>query len=174
MFQNKNIGAFSIVGLILLNTVLLVLLLKKPDVPAVINNQSDHGPVMGPDKEGPRRWMEEQMGFTPEQVKQFGMLIEEHRYSMFALRDSIASKREELSKLLMSDSVSSGTADAITVQIGNLQAELEKVNYKHFADVREMCTPEQKPKFDSIIIEVAGAIGHGPPPPGEHGHHPSY
>jgi Spy/CpxP family protein refolding chaperone len=114
--------------------------------------------------------MEEQMSFTPEQVKQFGMLIEEHRFSMLALRDSIAGKREELSKLLMNDSVSASAADAITLEIGKLQAELEKVNYKHFADVRNLCTPEQKPKFDSIIIEVAGAIGQGPPPPGANGH----
>ena len=179
MFQNKNIGAFAIVGLILLNTVLLVMLLRKPDAPVVINSGNEqHGPIMGPDGEGPRRWMEQQLGFTPEQVKEFGVLIEDHRYSMFALRDSIAEKREELSELLMTDSASTESGNKLSAEIGALQSQLEMVNFNHFVKLRAMCTVEQKPKFDSIIIEVAGAIakdnpGQGPPqgpPPG--GHHP--
>jgi Spy/CpxP family protein refolding chaperone len=181
MFQNNNLGAFAIVGLILLNTVLLVMLLKKPDAPAVVNNNNEHGPIMGPDGEGPRRWMEQQLGFTPEQVKEFGMLVEDHRYNMQALRDSIAGKREELSKLLMTDSASTEAGNNIAAEIGSLQSQLEMVNFDHFTKLRAMCTAEQKPKFDSIIVEVAGAIAkdgprngppQGPPPGGPEGHHP--
>jgi protein CpxP len=35
--------------------------------------------------------------------------------------------------------------------IGRQQAELDQFVVKHFKEVRTMCTPEQLPKYDSLL-----------------------
>ena len=66
-----------------------------------------------------------------------------------------------------------GSGDnSIAQQIGALQAKIDLNTFQHFASLRNICTEEQKKRFDEIIEEVLRNMGRGPgrpdgPPPGD-------
>jgi hypothetical protein len=71
-------------------------------------------------------------------------------------------------------------ADSLTQLIANNQKQIELVTYKHFSQVRDICTDAQKTEFDKIIGDVTRMMNgphpgpppgdrQGPPPPGREG-----
>jgi periplasmic protein CpxP/Spy len=126
---------------------------------------------------GPRDYVISTLKFTDDQVKKYDELINEHQQSMQQLRKSASEYRQALFT-----GVKNGNGpDSLAQLIGNNQKEIEIVTYKHFVQVRALCTDAQKTEFDNIIGDVTRSMNGGPggghpphgdrqgPPPGEDG-----
>ena len=48
-----------------------------------------------------------------------------------------------------------------------IQKLLEIRMFEHLRDVRSICTPEQRPKFDSLVYKILGRRGEGRKKPEE-------
>ena len=145
---NKN-WLWVIGGLLLLNVSLLAFIwIKKPD-------------------HKPPPFLEEKLAFTADQQQQFEKLRNSHMREMDRLRKDIDALRDELYG-------TSGSSDEkvreITTQLGNKKAEGDLLTYRHFQEVRAICTPEQQQEFDKLINEIVrGMNGRPIPPQGERG-----
>jgi hypothetical protein len=125
----------------------------------------------GPPRETPRDFVIRNLKFTDEQVKSYDGLIKEHRAAMDRLRRAAMEYREQLFSNIKNNR-QGFHPDSLSAAIANTQKEIELVTYRHFAQVRELCTDPQKAEFDKIIGDVikkmnGGGRPGGPPPRGD-------
>ena len=163
--KNKFIG-YAVIGLAILNIALLTFIWfgfgskKRPR----------------PHKEG-MIFLEQELNLTPEQQTKLEQLRNEHFEEMKELTKSSREARRELHNL-WSKEVADDKVKSLTDQIGELQSQIERTTFNHFADVRALCNEEQSKIFDGMIKDILrqgerrGPMGGGPPPNGRPGGSP--
>lgn len=104
--------------------------------------------------EGPRNIIIERLNFSEEQVAKYDELIQWHRGEIRRTDHKIMELKNELYNTL-GDNADSNTKASIIVAIGNTQQEIERIHYKHFEDIKDLCTDLQKPTFDALTKEIA-------------------
>ncbi len=97
--------------------------------------------------------VKEQIGFSPEQVTTFEQYKAKHKENIKPLFDSLKIAKTHFYALLnekpSSDSimiVSNNSAN-----IGKWQSQIDLAFFTYFHKVRNLCTAEQKTKFDSLF-----------------------
>jgi Spy/CpxP family protein refolding chaperone len=147
---------WSVAILAVLNILMLVQNFMKPPLP--------HG--MPPPHDGPAAKIKTDLGFTDDQMSRFEELKTEHQKAMRELHEQGRVLRDTYFDLLKADSADVSTKSGIEKRIGENQEAIEKITFDHFQKVRELCTAEQKVKFDRVIGNILrGMRHHGPPPP---------
>ena len=173
MNDNKGIKLlrWAVLLLVLCNIGLIVTIWIKP------HSEAGHGPMNG---ETPRDFVVRNLKFSEEQTRQYDAMVKDHQQAMRQLRHEAMDYRQSLFSNLANESKAGSTADSLARLIANNQQQIEMVTYRHFAQVRAICTDEQKQEFDKIIGDVIKKMnggmrppddrrgpppeGHGPPP----------
>jgi periplasmic protein CpxP/Spy len=140
----KNKLLILLVGILLLaNIIMLSFWLFKPKSQNHNNsgNKNSKGMVSG--------FLKKDLNFTDDQLKRFDTLRSAHfeRIKPF-YRELNNSKEVLFSQTYSSDS---SAIDSLASEIGKRQAEIDKNFLNHFRQIRELCTEEQKPAFDSLF-----------------------
>ena len=105
-----------------------------------------------------------ELGFDSVQKKQLLLLREEHQEKMMEMRGKTRDAKDALFGLLEQPNVADSVVEkAAFASVYNDQQQ-DLLTFRHFQKIRNLCTPAQKTKFDSIIKEVIRLMG--PPPPG--------
>ena len=139
MNQRNRVLLTIIVVLLITNLTLLFFLfrLNKPE-------EARKGP-------GFTERLKKDVGFTPEQMAVFEPKKKVFWENMRARFDRIKSTKEEFYHFMYDPAVPDSVMEAKADIIGREQKELDLFVIRHFKDVRKMCTPEQLPKFDSLL-----------------------
>ena len=128
----------------------------------------------------PREYLIHALDFSPGQVTQYDALIRKHQEDMRRLRRRANEYRHMLFEYV-GDTTAGNTVDSLSGLIANTQKAIIMATYRHFTQVRALCTDEQKKKFDSIIDNVLQRMNNRlpprpqrggrmpPPPPGQGG-----
>jgi len=143
--------------LMIMNGVLLYLVVKQPNQKAVPK----------------RTFIADKLNFTAEQRTSFWELEEVHHKNMQRIDGETKRLKEKLFSTISNSNQSSSTIDSLAKQIGTLSADRELEIYRHFSEISEMCTIQQKEQLREL---VRGALRpgpsrngppphHGPPPP---------
>ncbi len=137
----KKVNVLSIVsiGLLVVNIVLIwSLVSQKPNKPL---------------REGPKKLVIEKLHFDNNQIIEYEKLIDWHRgeirksdKQMLALKHNLYTSLTEKEK--------SNTKDSLIAEIGKLQMLIENIHYKHFQDIKKLCTPEQQKYFEALTLEI--------------------
>ena len=149
---------WAILLLVLCNIGLLITLWLKP------RNETSFAYPRG---ETPRDFVVRELKFTTEQTKQYDALVHDHQQAMQRLRHGAMDYRQQLFNNLATDQKDNNKPDSLARVIANIQLEIEMVTYRHFAQVRALCTEDQKQQFDKIIADVIRKMNGGMHPPGE-------
>lgn len=170
MESNSKPWKWMVGVLTALNITLLVFMLMHHGRPAM------HGPAMPPPHNikggGPAQMLIHELNFTPEQIKSFDALKEQHHEIVMKLREQGHDLRDNYFELLKSDSPDTNQIKEKGAGIAANQLAIEEATFNHFKEVRNLCNPEQKKRFDSIINDVIKMLGKpgpstgGPPPHG--------
>ena len=142
--RNRNL-VLVIAALLLTNIAVLAyfLWIKKPKV-----RDEDRG-------RQPRITMEDRLrdsiGFNKEQIATFKQLREEQMSNMGASFDEMRKAKDNLFKLLSDPNVNDSTINNAANVIAEKQKALDMRTFNHFKRVRALCTPEQQPKYDTMI-----------------------
>lgn len=132
---------------------------------------SHHRP--GPDKgkagmqDGPFEYICKELSLTPEQKTAYGKLKEENQQAQQPLRDSMGKAKDAFFSLLKNEQVPDSLLKDYSERSSRISEAFDMLNFRHFQQVRALCNPEQKKKFDSLIITVIHQMApqrHGPPP----------
>lgn len=104
-----------------------------------------------PQKLGFTEKLKNQVGFTPEQMAVF-----EPRKKVFWTRvrerfDEIKKTKEDFYQYMYNPSVPDSVMESKAEIIGKQQKELDLYVIRHFKETRTLCTPEQLPKYDSLL-----------------------
>lgn len=106
--------------------------------------------------------LQKEVGFTPEQIAQYKQMKDKQRETIRPMYDEMRKAKDSLFRLLKDsiiyDSVTSKAAD----QIAERQKMLDMQTFTYFRKVRTICTPEQLPKYDSLIQNMFSKMNRPP------------
>jgi Spy/CpxP family protein refolding chaperone len=149
--RNRNL-IFIISALLLTNIAVLVyfLWLKHPE--------AKHG---GSEvkKNGMTDKLKEEVGFTNEQVAQYQQLRDEQMTTIHPMFEEMRKAKDSLFRLLSDPNVNDSLVNKATDVIAQKQKILDIQTFNHFKKVRALCTPEQQPKYDSMIQRMFRKMG---------------
>jgi hypothetical protein len=110
----------------------------------------------------------EKLGFDQQQKTQLDVLVKRHFAEVDPIRDSVRILKDQLFKQLPNTALSNSQLDSICGVIAQKMAQTDQMVFRHFQEIRALCTPEQQQKFDRIIQDLLhqqGRRGMPPPPP---------
>ena len=113
--------------------------------------------------------LQKQVGFNDNQINAYKKVKEEQMHKMKPLFEDVRTAKDNFYKLLPTNP-SDSSLNASAAIIGQKQMALDIQMFQNLKSIRNLCTPEQVPKFDSSIkFVVARMTGRGRKPGGEKG-----
>ena len=120
-----------------------------------IGSRPDHGTKERP---GFTEVFRKEVGFDSAQLKQFAEMRKLHHEASKPIFDSLRKAKEDFYALLLNPQVSDSTKRAAENLIGTRQAQLDSIVFAHFAELRQLCKPDQLTKFDSSMQQLIHRI----------------
>lgn len=109
--------------------------------------------------------LQQDVGFSKDQLDQYQSLRTIQRKNVRPLFDKVRQSKMDFYGLLYVQDVSDSAVAAEADSIAQTQKELDLQMFNHFKKIRNICTPDQLPKFDStikkVIIRMTGRPGKG-------------
>lgn len=112
-----------------------------------------------------RLFLETELKFDEKQAEVYRKLRHEHAQQMRSLRESV----KEMKEAYYADLDKSISEDSLRVranQIESKMADADVITFRHFQQVRQMCTPSQQKYFDEVILDLIRSIDRPGPPRG--------
>jgi hypothetical protein len=118
----------------------------------------------------PREYMiqtlKNDVGFNDNQIVQYEQLSDKHKEIIKPLFESIRMSKDSLYKLLLQQNIPDSVVDHYLFMIGEKQKSIDQRVFNHFLSIREICTADQRPRFDTtaqkIIKKMIGYNKKGP------------
>lgn len=148
--RNRNL--LIIIAVLLLTNIAVLgyfLLLKKPAKP--FNNERE--------KNGITEALQKEVGFTDEQVAKYKELKEKQQQAIRPMFDDMRKAKDSLFSLLNKDNVADSVLDKMGDVIAQKQKALDLQTFKHFKNLRNLCTVDQQPKYDSMLVRMFKKMG---------------
>ena len=99
-------------------------------------------------------YFEKQLGFTPEQSAKFQQLRDQHFENLKPILKEVRNAKDSLFSIMRLPDVPDSILENAAENLAQKEKALELQSFRHFRKVRELCTDEQKPKFDSLISRI--------------------
>jgi len=146
--RNNKVLVLIVAALLLSNLALLYLLLTRKD------KRHDK-----PDQpRSPREYMiqtlRDSVGFTNEQIAKYEELADKHKEEMKPLFEHIQATKDSFFRLLQQPDAPDSVVTAYLEKIGQAQKNIDEKSYRYFRSLQQLCTEEQKPRFDTLIQRV--------------------
>ena len=145
--EPKNKILLIIIGVLLLTNLVLItfLIINKPF--SKKGMRGDRSIIIG-------AFLQNEIGFDQQQLKQYDSLSVPNRTKVKALFDTLKSDKGNEFKQLTLDNFSDTAILKTAKNISTKQKEIEIVLYKHYKEIRNICSPQQLAKFDSLFYKV--------------------
>ncbi|MBS1509571.1 MAG: periplasmic heavy metal sensor [Bacteroidetes bacterium] len=101
-----------------------------------------------------RDFLQNEVGFTGEQLQQFDTLSEQHKQKMKETFDAFRGNKETEFKELGAKGFSDSAVAAALKRSLDQQQQMEQNMLNHFMAIRKICTPQQQPKFDAAFYTL--------------------
>ena len=142
MNKTKVLG-FAVIALLVLNFgILAFLFLSK-------NEDGPRGRKM------PREIIIEKLHFDKNQIDAYDKTIKIHQETIRELDDSIRNTRNELYKLLNSETIDSSKRDSLYLKFAGFQKQIETTHFNHFVEIKKLCKKEQLTDFNNLTEELS-------------------
>lgn len=109
----------------------------------------------GPD--GPKRMIEEVLKLDDQQKDQFDALVKTHHEAFKSITEGIQSARTALLQTQKKDALNPSETDSLIGRILDGRKQVELLNLKHFQDIKALCKPEQRARFEDLMDKISEA-----------------
>jgi periplasmic protein CpxP/Spy len=152
-YIKNNKALVFIIAILLLSNIALVYFFVKKD------GKKSEQKEFGSFREYMAHTLKTEVGFSDEQVKNYEELSVKHKQSMRPLFNDIHATKENFYRLLSEESGDSLRTQRLHL-IGEKQELIDSTIFNHFQSLRQICTQDQLPKYDTVIQRVVrGMIG---------------
>ena len=108
------------------------------------------------------RYFRDQLGLNNEQMNRFVEINPEFRQSVRTVNIELDRKRNRMFTEMNSKSCDTSRLNVLSDSIGILHADLKKLTYRYYMDLRDICNEQQKEKLGQMFNEIfAGDLGMG-------------
>jgi len=171
IFKQKRNLIFTIVFLVILNIITLLLLwFGRPQ-----NNL--RGGSRGPEhnSEHIQRILNKELGFNDLQAKKYIKMRDKHRQNTKQLNEDIKKLKKEMFDQALKDNNQSTLSDSLLHLTQVKQAEMERMTFQHFLNLKKLCNPDQQKILQQLIHKLfAPPIDERMPPPPPRGDLPPH
>ncbi len=142
---NNKVLLFIVAILLLANIVMLFyfLWIREP------NRRSSHG-------DRPRspitEFLQIEIGFNKDQMAAFDKTRQRHRQTMKPLVEDVKAAKVQFYGFLKNPAVSDAVLNDAVAAIGEKQKLLDMQTFLNFKEIRTLCSAQQQPKYDSLIV----------------------
>ena len=98
--------------------------------------------------------LKKEVSFTDAQVQQYNDMSEKHKEAMKPLFEELTNAKDSLYKQLLQPKPSDSLLNYYLGMIGERQKAVDQRVFNHFYTLRQICTEEQRPKYDTTIQRV--------------------
>jgi periplasmic protein CpxP/Spy len=109
----------------------------------------------------PKEFLIKELQLNSRQQEELELLMVKHREEAPGLRKEIRQAKKDFFDLLKQQNIADSSLQAAAKNVSLSIEQLDLFTFTHFKKIRELCTPEQQDKFDSIIEQVTTMM---PPP----------
>ena len=135
-----------LIGILLVTNIILIgLLVLKP-----IQKKGIRGDKFGMITS----FLQNEMAFSKTQLKQYDSLNNGHKLQMKVLFDSIRKDKALQFKKLTAENFSDSAISTTAELASRKQKGIELVMFTYFKNIRNLCSPQQLPKFDSLFYKA--------------------
>lgn len=154
MSNPRNRNLLIIIGVLLLTNiaVLIYFLGQKGENKSVHDNAKNNKGFVA-------EMLQKEVGFTEEQTAEYKKLKEKQREIIRPMYDDMRNAKDSLFRLLSYPATSDSVLKAMAEAIAQKQKALDLQTFNYFKTLRTLCTPEQLPKYDSMILPLLRKIG---------------
>ena len=154
MSNPKNRNLLIIIGVLLLTNiaVLVYFLGQKKENKSIPNNAKNNKGFVA-------EMLQKEVGFTEDQTAEYKQLKEKQREIIRPMYDDMRNAKDSLFRLLSYPGTSDSVLNTLAEAIAQKQKALDLQTFNYFKTIRTLCTPEQLPKYDSMILPVLRKIG---------------
>jgi protein CpxP len=135
--------------------------------------RKSHGLLMGGKPKGAeaQAYLIKELALDSAQQVQYLALVKAHRRGTNEIKHELKNAKDAFFNLLGDSTANEATIKQAADQASAIETQLDVLTFKHFQQIRSICTPAQKVKFDSVIKTVVKMMGpsqqrpQGPLPP---------
>lgn len=152
MNNSKNKLLLFLVAILLITNMLVLwyFVNKKPGMAKAGGHGDRPGSVTN--------FLKNEIGFSATQMASFDSLKKEHRAATKPYFEELAKSKDSFYQLIGKETIPDSVLQATAAIIGQKQAILDMHFFQNFKSIRKLCTPEQQPKFDSLMPAVASKL----------------
>ena len=157
IFKQKKILVFTIIVLVILNVAsLLMLWTGKPD--RGWDRKRGH-----PFRDGDRieNLLKRELGFSDDQAKKYISLRKDHRKKTRQINHEVRELKRQMFDQAMQNDNQSTISDSLLILTQTKQAEIEKITFNHFLDLKEICEPDQLEGLKKLMHKLYTPSRHG-------------
>lgn len=96
-------------------------------------------------------FLETKVGFTSQQLKDFEQLKKEHREKLKPMFEDLKNTKAGFYKLLTATNLPDSFLQTESMKIAVKQQALDIQTVKNFRQLRDLCTAQQRPVYDSLM-----------------------
>jgi len=119
------------------------------------------------------RWFRDQLNLNREQMSMFVEFNPLFRENVRNINNDLNSLRQQMLSEMAADNNDTRRLNTLSDSIGYLHADLKKVTYKYFLEIKNICDKQQQQKLELVFASMfasdgrMGQYGQG----GQHGRH---
>lgn len=166
LFKKTRFLGLLVVLLIILNTTLLALIWVQKLKPPSHRPPHPQHRSMDENSGEMRRFLEAELGFDESQSEEYLLLRRRHRERIEELSRELNSVKKEMFDTVLEEDTRPTLSDSLLDLSLEKQAEIERLTFQHFLDLKELCEPGQQEKLKLLMHEL---FRRRPPPPGRGG-----
>lgn len=106
--------------------------------------------------------LQKDVGFSAGQMAQYKQMKDKQRETIRPMYDEMRKAKDSLFRLLKDPSVPDSVAEKAAERIAYQQRTVDLQTFTYFKKVRTLCTPEQLPKYDSLIQNMFSKMNRPP------------
>jgi len=126
------------------------------------NNKMHHmpGEMHGGMSDKGGMFLTKQLDFTDEQQAQADKIFHNHADRMQKYQAQIGRLQKEIFKCMTNDTPDSVHAFMYADSVGVYRVEVQREMFRSSLAIRQLCTPDQKKKYDDLMQNMSKHIGH--------------
>jgi len=150
--QHKSKVLLLIIGILLITNIAMIGILLQKKNPEKLNAWQERKAFI-------TNFLQKEIGFSGEQLKAYDELSTLHHESMGVLLDNVRDSKAGNFKQLVAGNFSDSAINALTERFAASQKVIGESMFNHIRKIRQLCNPDQLPKFDSLFVNVYNKKG---------------
>jgi Spy/CpxP family protein refolding chaperone len=103
--------------------------------------------------------LRDSVGFTEDQLSQYRQMRDDQWKAIKPMMEDMRKTKDSLFRMVANENANDSTINSIADQIARKQRDMDLRMFNYFKKIREVCTPDQRPKYDSVIQRMMRRMG---------------